>query len=210
MRVDVWADLVCPWCFIGKRRLQQALEQYDDDITIVHRAFQLDPSASTHSEPTVDHLAAKYGVTREQALAMMANVTEVAASEGLDYHLDKTMTGNTRDVHRFLLWVQETAPATAQPLLGDLYSAYFERGERIFTVDDLAPFATRHDLDAEAMRGVLAGRDYLESVAGDQALARELGANGVPFFVFDDTVGLSGAQPVEVFHRAIEQARTVN
>ena len=210
MRIDVWADLVCPWCFIGKRRLQRALEQYDDDVTIVHRAFQLDPSASTHSESTVDHLAAKYGVTREQAMAMMADVTLVAAGEGLDYHLESTMTGNTRDVHRFVLWVQDTAPATTQVLLADLYSAYFERGERIFTVDDLVPFATRHDVDAEAMREVLAGRDYVESVAGDQALARELGANGVPFFVLDDRVGLSGAQPVEVFHRAIEQARTVD
>lgn len=209
MRIDVWADLVCPWCFIGKRRLQRALEGYveNDDVTIVHRAFQLDPSASTHSEPTVDHLAAKYGLNREQALDMMSDVTEVAAGEGLDYHLDRTMTGNTRDVHRFVLWVQDTSPALTQPLLADLYSAYFERGERIFTIEDLEPFANRHDIEPNAMRAVLEGRDYLDVVASDQAAARDLGAGGVPFFVFDNKVGLSGAQPIAAFQQAIEQAR---
>lgn len=213
MRIDVWADLVCPWCFIGKRRLQRALQDFysqltdNDDVHIVHRAFQLDPSASTHSEPTIDHLAAKYGVSREQAMEMMSEVTKVAAGEGLDYHLDRTMTGNTRDGHRFVLWVQEISPVTTQPLLADLYSAYFERGERIFTIEDLAPFATRHDLDASAMREILEGRDYLDAVASDQATARDLGAGGVPFFVFNNAVGLSGAQPIEAFHQALNQAK---
>lgn len=210
MRIDVWADLVCPWCFIGKRRLQSALDtlRNNHDVQIVHRAFQLDPAASTHSEPTVDHLAAKYGLTREQALDMMSAVTAVAAKEGLDYHLDRTMTGNTRDAHRFVLWTQQTAPQATQPLLADLYSAYFERGEPIFTVDDLQSFALRHDLDPAAMREVLESRDYLDAVHTDQATARELGTSGVPFFVFDNAVGLSGAQPVEAFTAAIEQARS--
>ena len=208
MRIDVWADLVCPWCFIGKRRMQRALEALpnNDDVTIVHRAFQLDPSASTHSEPTIDHLSAKYGLTREQTLDMMSEVTEVATGEGLDYHLDKTMTGNTRDAHRFVLWVQDTAPEATQPLLADLYSAYFEHGQRIFTTEDLAPFATRHGLDPIAMREVLEGRDYLDAVHSDQATARELGASGVPFFVFNNAVGLYGAHPVEAFHQARGQA----
>jgi len=146
-------------------------------------------------------------VTREQALDMMSEVTEVAAGEGLDYHLDRTMTGNTRDVHRFVLWVQDTSPHTAQPLLADLYAAYFERGERIFTIEDLTPFASRHGLDIAAMREVLEGRDFLDSVASDQATARELGAGGVPFFVFNNAVGLSGAQPIEAFQQALVQAR---
>jgi predicted DsbA family dithiol-disulfide isomerase len=207
MRIDVWADLVCPWCFIGKRRLQQALEKADyDDVQIVHRAFQLDPNASTRSEPTIDHLATKYGVPREQALQMMSEVTDVADSQGLHYQLDRTMTGNTRDVHRFVLWVQATNPDAAQPLLADLYSGYFERGERIFTIDDLVPFAERHALDASEMRTVLEGRDYLGDIAADQGMARDLGATGVPFFVFNQKVGLSGAQPVPAFVQAMEQA----
>ena len=209
MRIDVWADLVCPWCFIGKQRLQRALDSlHDAHVTIVHRAFLLDPSASSHCEPTVDHLAAKYGVSREQALAIMENVTEVAAQDGLDYHLERTLTGNTRDAHRFVLWVQDTAPELTQPLLTDLYSAYFERGERIFSIDDLVPFAQKQGLDVSAMRAVLESRDYLEAVAHDQATARELGAGGVPFFVFNDAVGLSGAQPVGAFLQALQQAST--
>lgn len=207
MRIDVWADLVCPWCFIGKRRLQRALEEYEnDDVTIVHRAFQLDPSASTHCEPTVDHLAAKYGVTGEQALAMMSDVTQVAAGEGLDYHLDRTMTGNTREAHRFVLWVQDTAPDKTQPLLDDLYSAYFERGARVFTVEDLEPFALTHGIDVPDMRQMLESRDYVDVVSRDQADARDLGSNGVPFFVFDDAIGVSGAQPTEVFLQALARA----
>lgn len=206
MHIDVWADLVCPWCFIGKRRLQSALTAFDGNVTIAHRAFQLDPNASTRSEPTVDHLAAKYGVTRDQALDMMSEVTEVAMNEGLDYHLDQTMTGNTRDVHRFVLWVQDTQPESAQSLLADLYSAYFERGERVFTIEELEPFAARHSLDMGAMREVLEGRDYLEAVATDQAAARAIGAGGVPFFVFNDRIGLSGAQPIEAFKEALRQA----
>jgi len=210
MRIDVWADLVCPWCFIGKRRLQHALANLGmtDEVQIVHRAFQLDPHASDNSEPTVDHLANKYGVTREQALAMMSDVTEVAAGEGLEYRLDLTMTGNTRDAHRVLLWVQDRRPEVAQPLLNDLYSAYFEHGGRVFTADDLAPFVSQHGLDADAMRTMLTTKDYLDRVAEDPAAAREIGASGVPFFVFDDRIGVSGAQPLAVFQRAIEQSRS--
>lgn len=210
MRIDVWADLVCPWCYIGKRRLQWALTELGmtDDVHVVHRAFQLDPSASGPSRPTLDHLAEKYGVTREQALSMMANVTDVADAEGLHYRLDRTMTGNTADAHRALLWAQETQPDSVQPLLDDLYSAYFERGESVFTSAELLPFAQARGYDAEALARVLEGHSYSDLVAADQAAARALGATGVPFFVFDERLGLSGAQPREVFLRALEQAAT--
>ena len=126
MEIEIWADLVCPWCFIGKRRLQNALERTGTaaSATIVHRAFQLDPNASSHSEPTVDHLASKYGVSKEQARDMVSDVTDVAAAEGLHYRLDLTMTGNTRDAHRLVLWTQDTQPESAQPLMEALYSAY--------------------------------------------------------------------------------------
>lgn len=208
MRIDVWADLVCPWCYIGKRRLQRALAELGmtDDVQIVHRAFQLDPSAAGASEPTVDHLAAKYGVTIEQALSMMSDVTEVAAGEGLDYHLDRTMTGNTRDAHRVLLWVQDVHPEVVQPLLNDLYSAYFEHGAPVFTADDLAPFVRQQGLDADAMRDMLASHGLIDQVEQDQSAARDLGASGVPFFVFEGRIGVSGAQPLEVFRSALTQA----
>jgi predicted DsbA family dithiol-disulfide isomerase len=209
MQIEVWADVVCPWCYIGKRRLQSALEQrgLNDEVEIVHRAFQLDPAASTTTEPTIDHLAAKYGVSRDEALAMMSDVTEVAAAEGLDYHLDLCMTGNTRDAHRLVLWAQEQDPATAQRLLEAMYSAYFEQGRGVFTTDELIAFATEVGLDADAAREMLSGTAYLDQVVQDQVLARTFGANGVPFFVIDRAYGVSGAQPVEVFLSAIDQAR---
>jgi predicted DsbA family dithiol-disulfide isomerase len=209
MQVEVWADVVCPWCYIGKRRLQSALEQRGlaDDVEIVHRAFQLDPTASTTTEPTIDHLAAKYGVSRDEALAMMANVTEVAAAAGLDYHLDLCMTGNTRDAHRLVLWAQEQDPATAQRLLEAMYAAYFEQGRGVFSVDDLVAFASEVGLDADAAREMLTGTAFLDQIVQDQVLARTFGANGVPFFVIDRAYGVSGAQPVEVFLDAIDQAR---
>ena len=208
MQIEVWADVVCPWCYIGKRRLQQALEQrgLTEEVDIVHRAFQLDPTASTATEPTIDHLAAKYGVSRDEALAMMGNVTEVAAGEGLDYHLDLCMTGNTRDAHRLVLWAQERNPAMAQRLLEAMYSAYFEQGRGVFSTDDLVALAVEVGLEGDAARGILAGTAYLDQVVQDQVLARTFGANGVPFVVIDRAYGVSGAQPVEVFLSAIDQA----
>lgn len=209
MRIEVWADVVCPWCYIGKRRLQAALTERGiaDEVEIVHRAFQLDPTASTTTSPTLDHLAAKYGVSRDEALAMMSDVTEVAATEGLDYHLDRTMTGNTRDAHRLTLWAQEFDPASAQRLLEAMYSAYFEQGRGVFTTDELVSLAAEVGLDADAARDMLAGTAYLDQVVQDQVLARTFGANGVPFFVIDRAYGVSGAQPLEVFLDAIDQAR---
>jgi len=220
MQIEVWADVVCPWCYIGKRRLQGALAErgISDEVEIVHRAFQLDPTASTVSEPTVDHLAAKYAVTREQALDMMSDVTEVAAAEGLDYRLDLTMTGNTRDAHRLVLWAQDldssedsaSSPSSsplAQRLLDAMYSAYFEQGRGVFSTDDLVDLAAEVGLDSDAAREMLAGTAYLDQVVQDQVLARTFGANGVPFFVIDRAYGVSGAQPIEVFLNAIDQAR---
>lgn len=208
LRIDVWADLVCPWCFIGKRRLQRVLAEREltDRVQIVHRAFQLDPGASSVGEPVVDHLAAKYGVSRDQALTMMDDVTEAAASEGLDYHLDRTVTGNTRDAHRLVLWAQDSDPVTAQGLLGDLYSAYFEQGMPIFTTEELVPFAVERGLDAEAVRSMLAGDAWAETVVEDQSIGRAQGVNGVPFFAFDGRIGFSGAQQPAVFNAALDQA----
>lgn len=212
MQIEVWADVVCPWCYIGKRRLQSALAERGiaDDVEIIHRAFQLDPTASTTTAPTIDHLAAKYGVSRDEALAMMSNVTEVAAGEGLEYHLDRTMTGNTRNAHRLVLWAQDQDPVAAQRLLEAMYSAYFEQGRGVFSTDDLVALAAESGLEADAAREMLAGSAYLDQVVEDQVLARTFGANGVPFFVIDRAYGVSGAQPVEVFLQAIDQARAAS
>lgn len=204
VHIEVWSDVVCPWCYIGKRRLEQALAEYDGDVTITHRAYQLNPSARTEGERTVDHLAAKYGVSPEQAAQMMEDVSETAATVGLAYRLDQTMSGNTRDAHRLILWAQEQGRGAE--LLEALYDAYFVQAKSIFTVDELIPLAQSVGLDADVARAMLATDAFADQVDADQQLAQQFGANGVPFFVFDRTYGISGAQPLEVFVKTIEKA----
>lgn len=204
MHVEVWSDVVCPWCFIGKRRLDLALASFDGEVTVTHRAFQLNPGALTEGQLTVDMLASKYGVSPQQAAEMQANVSEVAASVGLDYHLDRTVSGNTRDAHRLILWAQDQGAAGT--LLESIYSAYFEHARPVFTSDDLIPMAIESGLDGEAARAMLASDAYIEQVHADQDLAGQFGASGVPFFVFDRRYGISGAQPLEVFEQTLRKA----
>ncbi len=204
MHIEVWSDVVCPWCYIGKRRLEEALRAFPGEVTVTHRAFQLDPDAQTNGERTVDHLAAKYGVSAEQAAQMMSDVSAVANTVGLDYHLDRTLSGNTRDAHRLILWAQDQGKGPE--LLEALYAAYFTRGEAIFTVDDLRPIAVGVGLDADTARAMLASDAFVDAVREDQAMAASFGANGVPFFVIDRRYGISGAQPLAVFEQTLAQA----
>ena len=205
MHIEIWSDVVCPWCFIGKRRLERALAASGvTDAVITHRAFQLDPSATTEGRRTVDVLAAKYGLDEAGVRQMMGQVTEVAASEGLDYRLLDGISGNTVLAHRLLLWAQEQG--RAQELLELLYSAYFESAEPVFTLDQLLPYVTQAGLDAAAARISMESDAYSAEVESDAELARAFGANGVPFFVFDRKFGISGAQPFEVFVETIKKS----
>lgn len=212
MRIEVWSDVVCPWCFIGKRRLDTAIatlrrEGVLDDVALVHRAFQLDPSATTDGRRTVDVLATKYRVTPEQAAEMMASVTEVAATVGLRYRLLDTRSGNTADAHRVLLWAQETAGQDAtQALLERILHGYFEEAEPVFTPAELLPFVREAGLDAHAAAAMLDTDAYRDMLVADQQQAAAFGANGVPFFVIDRTYGISGAQPDEVFLETLRTA----
>ena len=204
MHIEIWSDVVCPWCFIGKRRLERALAAVGvTDAVITHRAFQLDPSATTQGKRTVDVLSAKYGLDDAGVKQMMGQVTDVAASEGLSYHLLDGISGNTVLAHRLLLWAQEQG--RAQELLELLYSAYFENAQPVFTLDELLPYVTEAGLDASAARIAMESNAYAAEVDSDAELARAFGANGVPFFVFDRKYGISGAQPFEVFVETIEQ-----
>jgi predicted DsbA family dithiol-disulfide isomerase len=207
VQIEVWSDVVCPWCFIGKRRLEAALAACDGltNVDIVHRAFQLDPHANTAGEATVAHLAAKYNVSAEDAASMMANVTDVAAQMGLTYDLLHTQVGNTELAHELLLWAQEQGAAAA--LLEALYTAYFEQAEPVFTPEQLLPIVVRAGLNPQEASEVLSDRRYRQQVRDDQALAAQFGANGVPFFVIDRAFGVSGAQPVDVFISALTQAQ---
>lgn len=207
MRIEVWSDVVCPWCYLGKRRLEAVLEATDIDAEVVHRAFQLDPGARTEGRSTVDVLAAKYGVDAAAAEAMMANVTEAARSEGLEYRLLDTVSGNTADAHRLVLWAQsEHGPAAGQRLMERILRTYFCEALPVFTPTQLLPLAGEEGLDVAAAEAMLAGEAQRQQVADDQRLAAHLGATGVPFFVIDRRIGIPGAQPREVFEQALRQA----
>jgi len=202
MQVEVWSDVVCPWCFIGKRRLERALADAGlTDVEVVHRAFQLDPSATTDGRRTVEVIARKYGTDVAGAEQMMGQVTAVASGEGLTYRLLDTTSGNTELAHEVLLWAQDQG--RGQELLERLFAAYFEHAQSIFTLEDLLPHVSAVGLDADQARAAVASGVYRGRVAEDVDLARQFGATGVPFFVFDRRYGISGAQPREVFAQTL-------
>lgn len=206
VEIEVWSDVVCPWCYIGRRRLQQALaERPDLDVTIHHRAFQLQPDAPhDHTVPTGAYLAEKYGISEERAREMQRTVIDVARSVGLTYNLEHTLTGNTRDAHRLLLWAAEFD--RQDELLEQMYAAYFTKGASLFDERSLLDLVDSAGLDpAEASR-MLASDRYMEDIRSDVSTAQQLGATGVPFFVFDRSFGIAGAQPLEIFRKTLEAA----
>ena len=208
MQIEVWSDLVCPWCYIGKRQLEIALEDFAhrDEVTIWHRAYQLNPGASSTVRRTTEMLAARYDVSVAEATEMQRAVTQTAASVGLHYQLDRTLSGNTRDGHRLVLWAQDQGREAGEHLLNALFSGYFEQAESIFGVDELVAFAGSSGLDEQAARELLLSDAYADHVKRDQEIARVLGCTGVPFFVLDERFGVTGAQSSELFASALQQA----
>ena len=205
MIIDVWSDVVCPWCFIGKRRLEKALSFFEhrDQVTIRHRAFQLQPDISS-TVPTADYLAEKYQMPTEKVREMQANVCAIADGEGLCYNLDETLSGNTFDAHRLLLWAATIDKQDA--LLEALYSAYFEKSLPLFSRQDLISVAKSIGIDESEVIKVLDADTFRDEVLADRTLATQLGATGVPFFVIDMKYGISGAQPLEAFTQTLEGA----
>ncbi|TWD74924.1 putative DsbA family dithiol-disulfide isomerase [Kribbella amoyensis] len=217
MRIDIWSDVVCPWCYIGKRRLEQALAESGDNAgekaEIVWHSFQLDPSA-TNDDPRdlATRLGEKFGGGREFGLQANERVTAVAAEDGLDFRLEDAKAANTVDAHRLLHLARELGasgdlPADTQGRLKErLLKAYFTEGLPVGDHATLTRLATETGLPEDRVTAVLAGTQYADEVATDQAQALAYGANGVPFFVIDDKYGVSGAQPVEVFAEALRRA----
>ncbi len=205
MIIDIWSDVVCPWCFIGKRRLEKALSQFEhrDQVVIRHRAFQLQPDITTTVE-TKSYLAEKYRMAESQVEEMQANVCAIADGEGLCYNLDGTLSGNTFDAHRLLLWAA-TIDKQDQ-LLEAMYSAYFEKSQPLFSHEDLIKVCQLAGINPDSASALLQSDDFREEVLGDRALATQLGATGVPFFVIDMKYGISGAQPLEAFTQTLNTA----
>ena len=202
MLIDVWSDVVCPWCFIGKRRLEKALSELDKSVPIEirHRAFQLDPSATEIME-TRELLSQKYGVPLEGVDQMQARVCSIADGEGLCYDLSHTLSGNTANAHRLLAWARENGKG--YELLEIMFSSYFEKSKALFSNEDLLPLVAEAGLDVKEAEDILNSNRYAESLAEDNEIAREIGIGGVPFFVFDQKYGINGAEDSEVFQETI-------
>ena len=205
LKVEIWSDVVCPWCYIGKRRLEAAVASSGVPVEVTWRSFQLDPGAPREStEDVATYLGRKYGGGREAGLAMNERVAAVAAADGLEYHLEDAQRANTVDAHRLLHLAVEHDLQDA--LKERLLRAYFTEGQAIGDPAVLAAVAEEVGLPADRVREVLASQEFADDVAADQAEATALGANGVPFFVIDRRYGISGAQPAELFEQALRQA----
>jgi predicted DsbA family dithiol-disulfide isomerase len=200
VHVEIWSDIACPWCYVGKRRFEAALAGFEhrDDVTVTWRSFELDPTAPREREVDgATHLAEKYGTSRDQALAMHQRMTDVAAGEGLEFRFDLARGGNTFDAHR--LTHLAAAHGLQDAMKERLMRAYLTEGEPIGDPEALGRLAIEVGLPEDEVRELLAGDRYADEVREDERTAAQFGIHAVPFFVVDRALGASGAQPAEVF-----------
>ena len=207
MQVEIWSDIVCPWCYLGKRNFEQALGQFGhrDEVDVVYRSFELDPTAAADATtPTVELLASKYGMTPDQAQDAQRQMEQRAAQVGLTFRMSDLRSGNTRDAHRLLQLARERG---RQPeLIERLHRAYFTEQDSVFDRAALARLAADAGLDPTEVATVLDSDQFGADVTADEQTAQALGATGVPFFVIDRRYGISGAQPPELIGQALSQA----
>ncbi len=210
VKVDIWSDIVCPWCAIGRARFESALAGFPhrDDVQVTWRSFELDPQAPRELAGDLgEHLAAKYGVNLENARGMHAQMARAAADEGLEFHFERARSGNTFDAHRLLHLALHSGGRGRQDTLKErLFRAYLTDGEPIGDPAMLFRVATEVGLDAEAARAVLDGDRFADEVRTDELQAQRYGITAVPFFVIDERYGVSGAQPVPVLRQALDTA----
>ncbi|HVU14373.1 MAG TPA: DsbA family oxidoreductase [Phototrophicaceae bacterium] len=206
MKIEIWSDIACPWCYIGRRRLEHALEQFDhaDQVEVIWRSFQLDPTAPREYKGSInDMLAETKGIDRGRAEAMHAHVTALAAQEGLDYRFDRVRPGNSFDAHRLLHLAAQHG--LQSEMKERLQKAYFTDGLSFSDPDTLVQLASEIGLDADEARQALTTDAYAAAVRADIRRAQMLGIHGVPFFLFDEKYAVSGAQPTELFLTALER-----
>lgn len=206
MKIEIWSDVACPFCYIGERHLDLALEGFAhrDDVEIVPRSFELDPSATPGEHtPMAEALAAKFGTTPAQVEAMQRGIGEKAQAVGLEFDTRKASTTNTFDAHRLVHLAEQSG--RGRELMHALMTGYFAHGLRAGDRDELVRVATEVGLDESRVREVLAGEEFADAVRADEAKARATGITGVPFFLIDGKYAVSGAQPVEAFRSALDE-----
>jgi predicted DsbA family dithiol-disulfide isomerase len=207
MQIQVWSDVVCPWCYVGKRNLEHALADFAhaDDVQVEWRSYELDPEAPLRRPGSyVERIAKKYGLTVAEARARMARIIGVGAAAGIDFRFDDAQPGNTFDAHR-LLHLAGTL-GVQHELKERLFAATFTEGQPIGDRDVLVKLALDAGIPETDARRVLESREYADAVRNDEVEAMELGVRGVPFFVIDGRYGVSGAQPADVMRGVLERA----
>jgi predicted DsbA family dithiol-disulfide isomerase len=207
MQVEIWSDVVCPWCYMGKKRFERALAGFEhgDQVQVVYRSFELDPAAPEGvTTPTVERLAEKYRMSPSEADQAQRQMEERAAADGLTFRMAGLRSGNTRDAHRLLQLAKEAG--LQGQLMERLQRAYFTDQESIFDHSTLARLAAETGLDRDDVAAVLASDRYTDHVETDERMAQALGATGVPLFVVDRKYGISGAQPAETITSVLERA----
>ena len=208
VNIDVWSDIACPWCWVGKRSLDAAMAASDHEVLIHWRAFELNPDAPTDAPKAVDYaarLAEKYGTSRDEAEGFITRMVEAGRGRGLEIRFDRIRPSSTFDAHRLLALAYRHDRQTE--LKENLFRAYLHEGRSISDPETLRAIATETGLSGSDVSAVLKGTDYAEDVRNDEDLARKLGINGVPCFVFTQlNEGISGAQPPEVLGDAINRA----
>jgi predicted DsbA family dithiol-disulfide isomerase len=207
MQVEIWSDMICPWCYIGKRRFEMALTNFahHDQVNIIWRSFELDPNfPAQYSETLNTLLINKYGVSPEQAAAMNLRVTALAQKLGLAYHLEQARPGNTLDAHRLLHF--SVSKKQANQAIETIMHGYFSETLAIGDRESLIKLAPTFGVSEAEARTVLESDQYVREVRADEAQAAQLGISGVPAFVIDGKIAVSGAQSVDEFSLALERA----
>lgn len=206
MKIEIWSDVACPFCYIGKRRLEQALQQFEhkDEVTVEWKSYLLNPDLKPEQGQTLNEYLSKHkGWTMEYARQANLQVAEMAREVGLEYQLDKVRVANTKDAHRLIQLAKDFGKAAE--LEEVFFDAYFTKGADLGDFEVLIDLATRVGLDPQKAREVLEEQALSEKIQFDLYEANQIGVRGVPFFVFDNKFGISGAQPLEVFTRTLNQ-----
>jgi predicted DsbA family dithiol-disulfide isomerase len=207
MEIEIWSDINCPWCYIGKRRFETAMSNFEhaDKVSVTWRSFELDPGAPTEVPGNgAAMLSEKYGVPLEQARAMEQNVSEIAAADGLEYELEQARIGSSFDAHRLVHLAKRHGLQDA--MKERLFRARFTEGRLVSDLETLVELAAEVGLDGVEVRAMLAGTEFADDVREDELTAQQLGISGVPMFVVDRVFGMSGAQPAEQLLDLLEHA----
>lgn len=207
MKIDIWSDFACPFCYIGKRNLESALKEFDsqDEVELVFHSYQLDPNAKKGGQINpVDELAKKYGTSKERAQEMIDRVVNMAKDVGLNYNYDKLISTNTLDAHRLSHYAKKENKD--RELVEELFKAHFIEGLDIGDLEVLAELGARVGLDREEIKSILKSEEYYSEVDLDKYTASQYQIRSVPFFIFNNRYAVSGAQPVEAFLETLTKA----